>query len=217
MHVMIYVYVVPYCFVLWVLLRKDADHLRRRKLRNQRLKQREKDQAKEPLLFPQQASIQHSGDLDMQPQKRRGLDSDNGFAEREDSDTSYDTGSYVFPSAQVAALRQQHKQHIASESEVDSDDPELGEVPELARSVDTKKERSSAIALNESLKQILRERTVPIRLLDSYNVKFVRKIGVGGYGEVYLADWQGKEVAVKRFVSEKSAKNFLKEVEVIRY
>lgn len=213
MHVMIYVYVVPYCFLIWIILYRDANHLRRRKQRNQRLKAR---MTQNPLLFPQQNSIQHSGDLDLQP-SRRGFDSNDSEKRGQDESettTEYDTGSYIFPSAQALALRRQVQRYSGSD-ENESEDAD-GTFSGEPRSVD-KKDPYAALALNESLKQILRERTNPIQLLESRSVRFIRKIGVGGYGEVYLGEWHGLEVAVKRFVSEQSEKNFLKEIEVIRY
>jgi hypothetical protein len=255
MHAMIYVYVVPYCFLLWFILRRDADHLRRRKLRNQRIKAR---QAQDPLLGDrysiQQIRLKKEGDDDDDGQsedieddievKRRlnrsngSRGSDDGADENRDASVTevseYDPGSYLFPSARVVRFGrasqpsppfvEDYDQHHQRQSPLAASTAAalVGSVGNNGRagggggsSVD--REREAAVALNQSLRQILRERTVPIRLMESRSVRFLRKIGVGGYGEVYLAEWEGIEVAVKRFVSERPEKNFLKEIEVIRY
>jgi hypothetical protein len=245
MHVMIYVYVVPYCFLLWFILRRDADHLRRRKLRNQRIKAR---QAEKPLL-DDHYSIQHihlrdededdeDDDIEVKAPHRFAGDTagsaGGGGSKRhrhrsEEDDTSssitevseYDPGSYLFPSARVVRYGGKASPQGPPPFLEDYDQQLQNESAKAARgagSVDKSsgdREREAAVALNQSLRQILRERTVPIRLMESRSVRFLRKIGVGGYGEVYLAEWEGIEVAVKRFVSERPEKNFLKEIEVI--
>lgn len=251
MHAMIYVYVVPYCFLLWFILRRDADHLRRRKLRNQRIKAR---QAQDPLIGDrysiQQIRLKKEGDdddgddgedIEDDIEVKRRLNRSNGGRgsddDDEDRDTSvtdvseYDPGSFLFPSARVVRFGKasqpsppfvedydhQHQRQRQSPLAASTAAALVGSVGNNSRagggSVD--REREAAVALNQSLRQILRERTVPIRLMESRSVRFLRKIGVGGYGEVYLAEWEGIEVAVKRFVSERPEKNFLKEIEVI--
>ena len=59
-------------------------------------------------------------------------------------------------------------------------------------------------------------------LIDYKELEMIKKIGEGGYGDVYLGKWLGQEVAIKQYGKNSSKKrttkkttDFIKEVEVI--
>lgn len=59
-------------------------------------------------------------------------------------------------------------------------------------------------------------------LIDYKELEMIKKIGEGGYGDVYLGKWLGQEVAIKQYGknttkkrSTKKTTDFIKEVEVI--
>jgi len=191
MHVIIYIYVVPYCFLLWVVLCRDSEYLYRLKLQ-----QNQQDNKK---LDNGSVNIEHFRLTTENADSHDRINTKD--SEQGDADVlgDYDTESFQFPSSVRLAV---------SFHEEESNRGNQDEKPPAG----TKKKRTTR---NQDLRQILRESTVPIRLVASRRVRFNRKIGVGGYGEVYQAEWGGTEVAVKRFVSDQPEINFLNEVEVI--
>lgn len=65
----------------------------------------------------------------------------------------------------------------------------------------------------------MKEKRISLSLIPREQILISKTIGKGSYGEVFLAEWMGQDIAVKRYMKKRGIRNrhiahFLEEAEI---